>query len=136
MTDSCCYPHCQSKLSETISIELCDRHALKTYRRVQAAMKLAQHKDRSIKSLAEGHGSIYVVRLGNRIKIGFTTNVTQRFREIPHEEVIGTFRGSTADEKRLHKKFESHRIVREWFNDCPEIRDYFAAKLAARQAHN
>lgn len=69
-------------------------------------------------------GLVYIIRMGNRIKIGFTRNLTQRMRDVPNEEILAVFPGSMADEGALHKRFDEFRTVGEWFTADPSIIAY------------
>lgn len=78
-------------------------------------------------------GLVYFVRLGNRVKIGFTTNLAARMAAIPHEEILGVMPGSLRDEKRCHAAFAHLRTTGEWFEDAPDLRA-FIADIAASTA--
>jgi hypothetical protein len=65
------------------------------------------------------------------LKIGYSTDVASRFAAVsaasPVElAMLGLLRGTRALERRLHRKFEQHRVRGEWFRDVPEIRAFFA----------
>lgn len=60
---------------------------------------------------------IYVVRLGNRIKIGVTTRVRQRIKALNAEEVIAVFPGTPESERALHQEFAGLHVTGEWFRD-------------------
>jgi hypothetical protein len=72
------------------------------------------------------YGLVYFIRLGNRIKIGFTTNLALRMEQLPHEEILGVMPGFMRDEKRCHKAFAHLRRAGEWFEDAPELRAFIA----------
>ena len=74
---------------------------------------------------------VYFVRLGTRVKIGYSTSIEQRLTEIPHEEVLAVFPGTMRDERSCHRKFAHLRIVGEWFRDDPSIHEFIAAVTAA-----
>ncbi len=77
----------------------------------------------------------------NLVKIGFTSNLEQRLRNLQAEfhsdmELLsyrpgrGKFparqRGDARDvEQDLHDEFREHRCWGEWFHPSPEIYDYF-----------
>src|ERR1700759_2933476 len=74
-------------------------------------------------------GLIYYVldatRLGSMIKIGFTTNLNQRFEALASQTrsrqrpiVIGLHWGSIQRERELHARFSDHRAWGEWFFAC------------------
>jgi hypothetical protein len=66
-------------------------------------------------------GLVYFVRLGNRIKIGYTTNMKARMVAVPHEEVLGTVPGTMTDERRCHAAFAHLREHGEWFRAEPDL---------------
>jgi hypothetical protein len=75
--------------------------------------------------LAAEHGSmppprarpefVYYMRIGNRIKIGWTTNLTERLKAINPEELVATEEGGRKLEKRRHSQFADLRTHGEWF---------------------
>jgi hypothetical protein len=71
-------------------------------------------------------GLIYFIRLGNRVKIGFTTNLAHRLSVLPHEEVLGTVPGTMKDEKRCHLAFAHLRVHGEWFRSDDDLLAFIA----------
>jgi len=68
------------------------------------------------------HGSVYIVQLGQQIKIGWTQNPRIRMRQLKPDAVLLTKRGTRQDETRLHHLFIDHRRRgREYFEPHPEI---------------
>jgi T5orf172 domain. len=65
--------------------------------------------------------SVYIVKLGDRVKIGFTTNMHQRMRDVPHEEILAVVPGTMQDEARCHAAFAHLRVAGEWFRAEPEL---------------
>lgn len=65
-----------------------------------------------------------------RVKIGFTSGrVEKRLVSIqvgcPEKIVIiGAVKGSMSREEELHRKFESHRVIGEWFEYADELKEY------------
>ncbi len=66
-------------------------------------------------------GEIYFARLSDLIKIGFTTNLAERMKDIPHEALLGTKPGTMEDERRCHAAFNHLRVKGEWFRAEPEL---------------
>jgi hypothetical protein len=65
-------------------------------------------------------GSIYFIRAGDRVKIGFTQNVARRTSQLqtffPDDlEVLLVTPGSPMLERELHRRFAALQIRREWF---------------------
>jgi hypothetical protein len=65
---------------------------------------------------------VYYLKVGNRIKIGFSAHLDRRLQSLPVEEVLGWEPGDRSLEAHRHRQFREHRTAREWFKDCPEIR--------------
>lgn len=84
----------------------------------------------SEKSIAEKNfGFVYVVRLNNSVKIGFSQNFKKRLSGLqcgcPYPlSVVLVIPGWEREEKALHKRFRRHRIANEWFTLSPEIEEW------------
>jgi hypothetical protein len=64
--------------------------------------------------------TVYVIRCGYRVKIGFTQNVAQRMRSLKtgnHRPMalLASWPAPQAEEKALHARFSDLRISGEWF---------------------
>ena len=92
---------------------------------------------RNRKSLAYGQrtlrkrGFIYVVRAGDRVKIGFSKDVRRRISELqtffPDElELLLTAPGSIMIEHSLHARFKEFAIKGEWFQYAEPIAAFVA----------
>lgn len=68
-------------------------------------------------------GLIYYLRVGDKIKIGFTTDLEQRLRAYPPFAVLlATHPGTVKLEGQMHAKFCAHLIGgREWFAVSDQI---------------
>lgn len=80
---------------------------------------------------------VYVVQCGPCVKIGYTSNLEQRLHALktsnPHEiELIGSFPGTKADEKIIHKQFSHLRIKGEWFAAEWEVRSWIRKTFGIR----
>jgi hypothetical protein len=58
---------------------------------------------------------VYYMRMGNRCKIGYTTNLRSRVATINPEELLGWEPGSRKLEQERHKQFADLRTHGEWF---------------------
>lgn len=70
---------------------------------------------------------VYVVRNGNRVKIGTTTHLRNRVKALSlrQSDILLTLDGGPDEERDLHRRFAGHRIgTSEWFDFVPEIRDF------------
>lgn len=71
-------------------------------------------------------GTIYIVRAGDAVKIGFTRTLPQRLAQLqtfhPNAlELLAAFPGSPLIERGLHRRFASARLTGEWFRWTSEI---------------
>lgn len=133
--DVCCWPECDQP-SGTGDVPLCQRHHMQAWRtfekmalwplremREDALSRALQHASEP-RSRSTEPGYVYFARFGDRIKIGFTTNLKQRMGNIPHDQMIGSVPGTMSDEKRCHAAFEHLRIVGEWFEPGQDLLDF------------
>lgn len=131
----CCWPDCDQPPGID-DIPLCVRHHIKAWRTMnQSALRpLRDLSDDAIRramanyprSRSTEQGYVYFARFGDRVKIGFTTNVKQRMGGIPHDQVLGAVPGTMADEKRCHAAFAHLRITGEWFEPGQDLMDFIA----------
>lgn len=75
---------------------------------------------------------VYYIRLSDRIKIGFTTNLPGRMLVLPHDEVLAIEPGDFQLEQARHKQFREFRVVkqREWFHAVPPLLAHIEALRA------
>lgn len=136
---TCVWPECLEEI-DVIDAPLCKRHLVRTYVICQEAYLWALEPevldDRTgiaIKPpaskrrvLPPEQGNVYFVRLGNLVKIGFTTNMTRRMQDVPHEEILGIAPGTKVDERQCHAAFAHLRATGEWFRAEPELLAFIA----------
>ncbi len=72
---------------------------------------------------------IYFVQSLDKIKVGFTNNITHRMKGLrsanPHGVIlIGTVQGNKNHEKKIHTVLKDNNVIGEWFRDCAEVREY------------
>lgn len=84
---------------------------------------------------SEADGWVYYMRINNRIKIGFTTNLRQRSRNYPPgTELLAVEPGSRELEARRHDQFSrSLAQGREWFAESEALTRHIA-ELAEQYA--
>lgn len=133
----CCWPRCNTQPSEPLGLELCERHAIKAFRAVSAAINPTGQVPGRGGASAASQGIVYYVRLGNRVKIGFSTDFVSRMSVVPHESILFTKPGTLADERLEHKRFAHLRTSGEWFQADPELMAYITdlRANAACEAH-
>lgn len=79
---------------------------------------------------------VYFAKSGDRIKIGYSTNVAARMKAVgayleQPVEVLGVCRGGAVLERDLHNRLARHRLRGEWFADCEEVRAVIGVALNA-----
>lgn len=86
----------------------------------EAAAMLRAQRERPQPS--DGPGFVYYVRLGDRVKIGWTSNVARRMGELPVEQVLAVEPGSRRLERDRHAQFNHLSAAgREWFTLAPDL---------------
>lgn len=143
----CAYPQCTDH-TQWNDTPLCPEHAAivwKTFdertteahkqvirgehREAAAAIRSAEAEARAEKRFASNRpGSIYYLRVGDRVKIGFTADLYQRMMQYPpNSELLATHPGTPAMEKRIHQDFTRHLADgREWFHPNTELSEHIA----------
>ena len=101
----------------------------------------AEDWDAAAKSLARAReiakGDLYFIRCGDAVKIGRTTNIVERLRNMqvnsPHEiDCLLLLRGQGKHEAACHKRFAAYRVRGEWFRLSDELN---SAIVEAREAN-
>jgi len=77
-------------------------------------------------------GLVYVLEAdeGRVIKVGFTTDLAARIRNIRSShpyyiDLFATYVGTLEDEKKIHERLRPHRLVREWYHPNEAVYDLF-----------
>lgn len=138
---TCCWPACEREIG-VINAPLCKPHLIKVYVTTQEtylwmmepgegtpAQELKPPPSRRYARVPE-QGDVYFVRLGGLVKIGFTTNMTNRMKAVPHEAILGTVPGTMEDERRYHAEFAHLRVTGEWFRAESDLLTFIAAVTA------
>jgi hypothetical protein len=135
--------HCAGPLIPGAPVSLCGTHLREVYE--FAADMVSERWDGAVREyVADLHatfrpppsvkqpkaGNVYFLRFGNRIKVGYTTDPTRRFLELPHDEVIGVIPGTRDDETAWHRLLGDYRTVGEWFRAEPEVLDMISQVVA------
>lgn len=91
------------------------RHTANRAARTQAAIRyVVKHTQ------TEKQPFVYLVKVGNECKIGFSTNIDKRIRQMETTahlpvEILAVAPGGRLLEKTLHKELREFRIKGEWF---------------------
>lgn len=133
-TNTCCHPGCDGPLSEAVRSPMCDRHTQSVYLAVKSLVDQAtpEHHIQSAgyrNASGRPDGTVYFVRKGGYIKIGFTRNLTERLRSLGCKptDVVATMPGRFCDEANLHARFAHLRDHGEWFRIDPDLVSLIAA---------
>jgi hypothetical protein len=123
----CAYPDCDREISTHLSEPLCEPHILRVYRSAlmligEKVPAMVDRVKRPNTSATPGH--VYFISFGSLIKIGFSTNIQQRLRVLPHDELLAKIPGTMRDEKVLHRQFAHLRQQGEWFRKEPDLLAY------------
>ena len=128
-TPICIWPGCDA--DAFIDFPICASHVYAVHRRVIEAA--AKPKRRAFNPPAKPkpkpkpkQGLVYFMRFDRQVKIGFTTNLAGRVRDLRPDEVLGVMDGTMAFERELHFKFGPHWITGERFEMADEIMRYIA----------
>jgi hypothetical protein len=70
---------------------------------------------------------VYYMRLGNRCKIGWTSNLRRRLKAVQPEELLATEPGGVVTEAERHEQFAALRVVGEWFRYEGSLVDHVEA---------
>lgn len=94
--------------------------------RIERVAKEQEMEARAAESRRHHPGWIYYILVGDRIKIGYSTDPKRRFRSYPPDSLLLAMHPGTKQlESEMHAKFAGSRAAgREWFLDTPELRDH------------
>lgn len=119
---------------------LCLKHSVEVWGNVQSSNGEPLIQDAIVESVAEreqraaaeearraevrkANGSIYYIRVDDKVKIGWTSNLPQRMKSYPpHMVLLTDHPGTRADERDLHRTFKPSRASgREWYHPTQEL---------------
>lgn len=136
----CNMEQCERDASDRVGIALCERHIEKAWAAYQVLMGAnvppkQEDSKRDTKSL-DARGTVYVIRVQDMIKIGWTSNPERRMRDLEADAILHYQPGTRRDEYKLQSRCIDHLVKgREWFNTSPEmirfVKDLRLGKLAA-----
>lgn len=105
-----------------------------TVRTYLAAYLIASAEPAELPVVKRHASLVYFARNGDRVKIGFSTQITTRLRALSlrRESVMLLLPGGRDLEGALHAKFAALGTGEsEWFRQAPEILDFIASKNPA-----
>jgi hypothetical protein len=149
----CPIPGCKDRLLEGALV--CIRHAVEIWQLVQRSKGDPEIHQIAVETVAERvrrldeaerkriefnkqHGTIYYVRVDEKIKIGWTSNLDQRMRAYPpHMQLLATHPGDRADERDLHRSFARFRASgREWYHPAEILLDHIESAATWRSPYH
>lgn len=122
----CSIPHCNRRRADTVSIHLCEYHIEKAWaaHHVLNGINIPEREEieRDLYSL-HAKGTVYVIRVGDLIKIGWTSNPRERMHQLKPDAVLHYQQGTRQDEIDLHARCEKYLAKgKEWFRDSPGMK--------------
>lgn len=155
---TCAWPKCENQPWWTANLEICGGHAKAARdaikpmedtaaadreRQLRAVIREQQERINALTvQLSEKpkpqppsptkHGTVYILRCGGYVKIGWTADLDKRMKSYqPDTVLLATMPGTRADEANLHKRFAHLRTHgREWYPLAPQITEYAATVVA------
>lgn len=67
---------------------------------------------------------VYYIKLGNRVKIGTTTNLPKRLEALPFDTLLAIEPGGNPREHARHQQFAALRVNGEWFKADGVLMDH------------
>lgn len=103
------------------------RRAYESDPQVRATQSIERSAARRADKFAIAEGEVvYYMRIGNRIKIGWSTNLPLRLAAINPEELMATEPGNRVLERVRHDQFAELRTHGEWFELNVRLTDHIA----------
>lgn len=140
--DTCNMDQCQVEANQEVGISLCTRHLQKAWAAYQIVSGLAQppapveHEEYPDVRSIDAIGVVYIVRVQDMIKIGWTSNPNDRMRALKPDAILAYKQGTRRDEYKLQGQCMDHLVKgREWFDTSPAmiqfVKEFQAGKIAA-----
>lgn len=139
----CAHPDCTD--SRSLGTPMCRVHALQVFDLVTAGIPYDELEKRirfrpshlrevaetavpQKKSARDEPGTIYYVKVGSFVKIGFTKDLDRRMASYPPDsKLLAVHPGTLRMERAIHARFCADLMERrEWFADSERIRDHIA----------
>lgn len=86
-------------------------------------------------------GLVYFVRVGDKVKIGFTRDIDRRLSELQVSSPVKlrvelVLKASAIVERVLHRRYRAQRVSREWFNYEGPIARFVEREQAQTERQN
>ena len=104
------------------------RQRHKGYRRVNVQQQATMSQRHGIEQrTADPVGTVYYMRVGNRVKIGWSSNLPARLLTFNPEELVAVETGSKTVERQRHREFSQLRTTGEWFRLEEPLQSYLVS---------
>lgn len=131
----CAAPNCSDTPMPLAPFPLCAHHVREVYEFAQSvvdvrwrtATAMVAHEDRGqrpIPPTLDTMGWVYFVRIGDKIKIGYSTYPEARFKGLRPDEILALVPGTMQDERRCHAAFQHLRAHGEYFEPGRDLLDF------------
>lgn len=134
---TCCVPDCDDLTTRLVAIPLCGTHARQVYLNLMGAMESATREQletavgpsrgKARPGLKTQQGTVYFMRFGTLIKIGWTSNLQNRVRALGPDKVLATQPGTMQDEQALHRRFGPSWSHGEYFHQTLDLLTYIGS---------
>lgn len=123
----CSIAGCERALADGVAIALCRYHIQKAWAAHIILEGWAEvpsevpEEDGRMTDRSGVQGTIYFARCGETLKIGWTRDPENRFKELQADAIYHTRAGTYDEEARIHRLFKPYRTHgREWYEHSPE----------------
>lgn len=120
---TCCWPECATEAWTESQLPVCPHHAAKIHLRVVDMTPIESQRsgraDRQELWYAR-EGWVYIARVGDLYKIGFSTDVPQRMTALG-AVLVAAREGTLGDERDLHAMFRDTCEHGEYFRQSAEL---------------
>lgn len=104
-------------VARALDIQFNEGRAAREAEAAADASRAARYADQSV---------VYYIRIGELVKIGTTTNMTERMTSLVPDEILATEPGDVALERMRHKQFAADRVRGERFRMSAELGSHIA----------
>jgi hypothetical protein len=131
MRPRCCWPGCANRpLELDEDFHLCAAHGYLVID-LMSALSDDRHRAEQVAEAKAREGQpgwVYYLRIGDQIKIGYSSDVKRRMKSYPPTaELLAVHPGSKALERTMHEQFASSRAIgREWFHPHAVLTEHIA----------
>lgn len=132
---TCVWPGCWSR-PEDNALPICDLHAGEVHAHMARRLGFTLPTSYGFRPPDTRNGVVYYLRVGDLVKVGFTSNLVTRLRSYPPDSVLlAAEPGTRGLESQRHHELR-HSLVRgqEWFSPSPEVTALVAAVVAEHGA--